>query len=345
MGCDHQGRGNPRAVRRTTVLVRRAPATSVTTLITKSRKEKSVFAPPQLVLAEVFAELPSKFRSKPLSSERADSGRSVPVAGCFLEGPSFDRDGCLYCTDIPYGRIFRMSPEGEFELVIEYDGEPNGLKIHRDGTIYITDYKNGLMRLDPRSGRIETLFSRYKAEHFKGVNDLFFASNGDLYFTDQGQTGLQDPTGRVYRLRAGGRLELLMDCMPSPNGLVLDGKENTLYVAATRGNAVWRLPLLPDGSVSRTGIFIQLSGGRGPDGMAMNEEDGLAVAHPDMGAVWIFNHRGEPTHRVQSPRSEVVTNVAYGGPDRRTLYIVDSEAGCILRARLPVAGRAMYSHS
>jgi len=55
---------------------------------------------------------------------------------------------------------------------------------------------------------------------------------------------------------ARAALDLLIDRVPSPNGLVLNGKENTLFVAATRGNAVWRLPLTPDGKVSRTGIFI-----------------------------------------------------------------------------------------
>jgi gluconolactonase len=303
------------------------------------------FPPPQPIRAEIFAELPQKFRTKPVAAERASAGRSVPKHGCFLEGPSFDREGNLYVVDIPFGRIFRISPEAEWELVAEYDGEPNGLKIHRDGRIFVADYKNGLMLLDAKRGTLETLVSRYNAERFKGLNDLFFASNGDLYFTDQGQTGLQDPTGRVYRLRAGGRLELLIGCVPSPNGLVLNGREDILYLAATRANAVWRLPLLPDGTVSRTGIFIQLSGGRGPDGMAIDEADGLAVAHPDMGAVWVFNARGEPLYRIQSPKSDVVTNCAYGGPNRRTLYIVDSEAGCVLTAELPTPGRAMYSHA
>lgn len=304
-----------------------------------------MFAAPPVINAEVFAELPASFRTRQLTAEQRAAGRSIPVAGCFLEGPSFDRAGNLYCTDIPFGRIFRVSPQGAFELVAEYDGEPNGLKIHQDGRIFIADFKNGLMQLDPARGTVTTVVSRYAGEHFRGLNDLCFASNGDLYFTDQGQTGLQDPTGRVYCLRANGRLDLLIDRVPSPNGLVLNGKENTLFVAATRGNAVWRLPLTPDGKVSRTGIFIQLSGGRGPDGMAIDEHDGLAVAHPDMGAVWVFNHRGEPTHRIQSPRSDLVTNVAYGGPDRKTLYIVDSEAGCILIARVPVPGRAMFAHA
>ncbi|GAA4342812.1 SMP-30/gluconolactonase/LRE family protein [Pigmentiphaga soli] len=305
-----------------------------------------MFAPPQLIQARVFAEMPEQFRRREIPPERLASGRSVPVNGCFLEGPSFDRQGNLYVTDIPFGRVFRISPAGQWELVVEYAGEPNGLKIHRDGRAFIADYRNGLMALDLATGRMEAIASDYKGEHFKGLNDLVFASNGDLYFTDQGQTGLNDPSGRVYRLRAGGHLELLADYIPSPNGLVLNAKENALFVAVTRANAVWRLPIMPpDGGVVRAGHFIQLSGGRGPDGMAIDEHDGLAVVQPDMGAAWIFSHRGEPAFRVQSPRSDLVTNCAYGGPDRKTLYITDSLAGCVLAADLPVAGKVMYSHT
>ena len=62
---------------------------------------------------------------------------------------------------------------------------------------------------------------RANGERFKGVNDLVFASNGDLYFTDQGQTGLHDPTGRLFRLRQSGKLELVLDGIPSPNGMQL----------------------------------------------------------------------------------------------------------------------------
>ncbi len=121
--------------------------------------------------------------------------------------------------------------------------------------------------------------------------------------------------------------------------------ETTLFVAVTRANAVWRLPFAPDGTVVRMGVQINLSGGRGPDGMAMDEAEGLAVAHPDMGAVWIFNHRSEPLYRVQSCGSDLVTNLAYGGPERQTLYITDSGMGLILIARVPTAGRVLFSHS
>jgi len=303
-----------------------------------------MFAAPQLIQTEVFLEIPQSLRKTHVPAERIASGAGGVPAGCFLEGPAFDRAGNLYCVDIPYGRVFRASPQGKVELVAEYDGEPNGLRIHKDGRIFLADHKHGIMLLDAASGKVTPLVTRYHREHFKGVNDLTFASNGDLYFTDQGQSDLADPTGRVYRYTAAGVLQKVAECVPSPNGLVLNGGENTVFVAATRANAVWRLPLAPDGTVARMGVQIQMSGGRGPDGITIDEHDGLVVAHPDMGAVWIFNHRGEPLYRVQSCRSDMVTNVAFGGAQRKTLYITDSGSGCILMAQVPVAGRLLYSH-
>jgi len=65
----------------------------------------------------------------------------------------------------------------------------------------------------------------------------------------------------------------------------------------TRANQIWRLPLHPDGTTSKVGAFITLSGGGGPDGMAIDEDGGLAVAHVGLGSVWLFNHLGEPQHR------------------------------------------------
>lgn len=304
-----------------------------------------MFAPPQTIATTVFARLPDRFRKRDPSNAWFQANRRGAPGDSFLEGPSFDREGNLYVVDIPNGRVLRVSPAGDFTLVAEYDGEPNGLKIARDGRILITDYRNGLMRLDPASGAVTPVIERRWSERFKGVNDLVFAGNGDLYFTDQGQTGLHDPTGRVYRLTATGRLELLLDTVPSPNGIVLNRDETVLYVAATRGNCVWRLPLMPDGSVSKVGVFVQLSGGLGgPDGLAMDEDDNLAVAHAGFGCVWLFSRLGEPLYRVLSCEGLATTNVAYGGADRKQLYITESESGTILKAEMPVAGRAMVSH-
>jgi gluconolactonase len=298
-----------------------------------------MFAPPQLIKTEVFAEVPARLRKSGVNAERIAAGKSPTPAGCFLEGPAFDRQGNLFVVDLAFGRIFKISPQAEFSVFAEYDGEPNGIAIHKDGRIFVADHKRGIVVVDGKN--VTPVASRYHAQGFKGVNDLYFDHAGNLYFTDQGVTDLADPSGAVYRLSASGSLQQLVNCVPSPNGVVLSKNQTTLFVAATRANAVWRLPFAPDGAVVRMGVQIQLCGGRGPDGMAMDEDDGLAVAHPDMGAVWLFNHRGEPLYRVQSCKSDVVTNVAYQG---NTLYITDSGSGCVLRAKVPPSGRLLYSH-
>ena len=229
-------------------------------------------------------------------------------------------------------------------MLCEYNGEPNGLKIHRDGRIFVTDHKLGLLLLDPNTGGLLPVVERYMTESFKGLNDLFLTSQGDIYFTDQGQSSIDDPNGKVYRLNVAGRLERLLHNVPSPNGIVMSPDEKLLYVAATRGNAVWRSYLTPEGALVRTGIFVQLSGGTGPDGMAMDIEGNLMVAHVGAGIVWGFSALGVPIMRIESCKGLAITNMAYGGKDNRTLFITESESGCVLIANLDVPGRPMHSH-
>lgn len=302
-----------------------------------------MFAAPPEIQTRVFASVPDALRRPNQRTAWADALLHGRLVDCFLEGPSFDAEGNLYVVDIPYGRVFRVSPDGDFTVAAEYDGEPNGLKFHADGSIFIADHKHGIMRLDPATGAVSLHIGRPRHERFKGCNDLFFAANGDLYFTDQGQTGLHDPTGRLFRQRVGGALETVLDTVPSPNGLVTNLEENIVYLAVTRDNAVWRVPLMADGTATKVGVFIQLSGGlAGPDGMALDEQGNLAVAHAGLGTVWLFNVLGEPIARVRSCTGVMTTNVAYGGPDRKTLFITESETGTILAADMPVPGRKMF---
>ena len=292
--------------------------------------------PPQVIETEIFASIPEKF--KPDSS-------APRTRRNFLEGPSFDREGNLYCVDIRMGRVYRISPQAEWELVVEYDGEPNGLKIDREGRIFIADRRHGILLLDATTGKVTPFLEGVTSmQRFKGVNDLIFAKNGDLYFTDQGSTGLHDPTGCVYRYTTSGKLECLLDTIPSPNGLVFNRRETELFVAVTRASAVWRIPMDETGAATKVGLFVQLFC-PGPDGLALDEDGNVVVAHPGLGLVWVFSKRGEPLYQVKSCAGEMTTNIAYGGEDRKTLFIVDSAKANILIARMQVAGKLMYSHS
>jgi gluconolactonase len=227
-------------------------------------------------------------------------------------------------------------------LVAQWDGEPNGMKFLSDTELLVTDYKNGLMRLNIQTGQVKAFLERRNSESFKGVNDLVLDARGNVYFTDQGQTGMHDPSGRVYRLSPDGKLDLLLNNVPSPNGIVLSPDERFLFVAATRGNAVWRMPLLSDGSVSKVGQFFTSYGPSGPDGLAMDESGRLLVANPGLAYVWVLSHWAEPEEILTGPKGASLTNMAFGGKDRKTLYCTDSSNGNILMADMSVAGCLLH---
>lgn len=304
------------------------------------------FKPLELVKAQVFTSMPGKFRKKGRTGW-SDPNRQNAEVECFLEGPAFDRDGNLYIVDTPFGRIFRIDPKGGWELVIQYEGWPNGMKFHKDGRLFIADYRKGLLVLDVKTARLETILETAYSEGFKGLNDLHFTSNGDLYFTDQGQTGIADPTGRLFRLRADGSLQRLVTNIPSPNGVTVSTTEKHVYVGVTRSQQVWRLPVMHDMSFSKTGVAIQLSGGvGGPDGIDMDADNGLFVCQLGVG-VWRFDANMLPTHLIHSENEKHhhLANIAFGGPDRKSLYITDSLSGDVLLAHSPVAGKLLYGLS
>ena len=308
------------------------------------------FTPPVVIQARVLTRLPDGFR-KGVRSDWCDANKPGHAIDSFLEGPSFDREGNLYVTDIPFGRIFRISPRLDWTLVAQYDGWPNGIAIHRDGSLWIADYRCGLLRLVPSSstrasaaiGDPEVILGHRNSESFKGLNDLTFDREGRCYFTDQGQTGLHDPTGRVYRLSPSGRLDLIVSNVPSPNGVALDTSGKVIFVAATRGNAVWRGPLLADGTTSKMGALRTFFGTSGPDGMAVDVDNRLVVAHASLGGAFVLDARGDVTHFIRSPAGSTVTNVAYR-PGTSKLVMTESETGSILEADLPAAGAPLFSH-
>lgn len=197
-------------------------------------------------------------------------------------------------------------------------------------THILIDKSQGILQLDPSTGTIKPRITRRHLERFKGPNDLIVDSKNNLYFTDQGQTGITDPTGKVYRLSPDGKLDTLVENGVSPNGLVLSVNEKFLYVAMTRANQVWRLPLHEDGTTTKAGVFFQSFGNSGPDGLALDEEGSLFICHPSLGSIFVVDADGLPKARIASGTKGInLTNCCFGGPQGKTLFITDSLEGNI----------------
>lgn len=288
---------------------------------------------PVRLTARPLAVLPASLHGSGPPSRWIEIERHGSVTTSFLEGPVVQPDGSLLVCDVAWGRIFHVSTRGGFEVVCRYDGAPNGLARDASGVIWIADFLCGILRWTPGDDEPQVVLSGPSLEPFKGVNDLCFGPDGWLYFTDQGETGLHDPSGRLYRWHPDNGLHVLVSGIPAPNGLCLPSPGDAL-VAATRDNSVWRVPFNERGDVRKVGRFLSLSGGAGPDGMAVNGEGLIAVAHLGLGAVWIFDAVGEIVARIDSPTGRSTTNVAFA-PDQRTVFITEAETGTVLVAELP----------
>jgi gluconolactonase len=291
------------------------------------------FAPPQELPTRVLTRMPDRHR-RLQRTEWADANRAGQPIDCFLEGPCFDAAGRLLVVDIPNGRIFRIEDTTWTQLA-EYDGWPNGLKVLPDGTLLAADYRRGLIRIDPTTGTTSPLLQTVMSESFKGLNDLTLHQDGSILFTDQGQTGLQDPTGRVWRLHPDGRMDKLLGTGPSPNGIALNTAQTHVYVAMTRSCEVWRFLLRSDAVVAKAQCFARVPAGTsGPDGLAMDTADRLYVSNPGHGCVWVVDAHGVPRYRIASCAGRMVTNCALA-PDGRTLVMTESETGSILTCEVP----------
>ena len=294
-----------------------------------------MFNAPLSLTTETAFELPSYLQESGAHNPWVEANLHGKDVHSFIVAPCFDSNGNLWVVDIPFGRIFRITPTGEWDLIIKYDGWPNGLKFHADGRLIVADGRHGLLALDVETRHVTPLLTHHVSQRFKGVNDLTFAANGDLYFTDQGQSGLHDASGAVYRLNADGSLQKLLSNIPSPNGLALSNDQQFLLVAVTRDNAIWRVPLV-EGGVSKVGKFIQLSGGFGPDGLAIDHDNNLFVAHHGLGCVWQFDKRGEAKYRIDSSRGDWTTNVVIHPERPNEIYMTESQTGSVLKAALPL---------
>ena len=245
------------------------------------------------------------------------------------EGPAFDRAGNLYVTELEGGTVQRIAPDGTVSAFVRTGGRPNGSAFHRNGDLYIADASLGAVFRVPPDGR-PYMFADAGEEAFRNPNDLAFDRQGGLYLTDPVMNG-GDPDGRVYYVRPDGDISLFAEGLRFPNGVALTPDGDHLMVAETRTGAIHEFTLDAPGSYAQRRVRVELEHGPergGPDGMAFTEDGFLYVAIARFGAVVVIDPDDNLVERIE-PGGGFPTNVAFGGGERRTLFITEIETGTV----------------
>jgi len=284
--------------------------------------------------ATLFTTLPDHFHHKGEPSAWAKMTRSGLQMHSFLEGAFFDTNHDLWLSDVPNGRVFRVTPAGDWHLEHQIDGELHSMRIVPDGSHIAVDYGHGLIQLTG-TDTFEILSTGLPEQPFLGLSDMTYAPDGTLWFTDSGRSSLSDPTGRVYCIPPNGELRLVLDNVPYSNGICLSPDGAWVYVAATRSNQVWRLSAkLPTTGKPMVGTFLQLSGGLGPDGLATNPKGWLAVAQAQAGRAYVYDALGDLIADLRLPKGHWTTSVAFHPSQPETLFIIDAQFGAVFTADL-----------
>jgi gluconolactonase len=288
----------------------------------------------------------------------------------WTEGPVWTRAGNLLFAEIPANNIDQWIPGKGSHVFMHPSGytgaepykgpEPgsNGMTLDPDGRVSVAGHaRRNVWRmesLDPHT-TITVLADAYQGKKLNSPNDLVYRSDGSLYFTDPPYglptQGDDDPlkelkVNGVYRIpgarqhKAGAapdndQLQLIISDLPRPNGIAFSPDEKTLYIADS-GDKVWmRYTVQPDGSVSDGKLLLDAKTDKtpgGPDGIRVDKNGNIYGAGP--GGVWIISPEGKHLGTIKVP--EVVSNVAWGEKNGKTLYITGSTS--IYRIRLSATG-------
>ena len=286
----------------------------------------------------------------------------------FTEGPLYSGDGSIYFSDIANNRIMRLYPSsgtgGKLEVFRYPSGRANGLAFDLEGRLLACEGPdeggNRRVTRTEKDGRITVLADRYQGKRLNSPNDIDIDAQGRIYFTDPRYSDRSDMELKeecVYRIDPDGTLTRIVDDVERPNGLAVSADQKTLYVVddnnTTVGGSrkVYAYELHPDGSTGGRRVVTDFGTGRAGDGMTLDIHGNLYVAaglntplppsedDSVKAGVYVFTPQGKQLDFIAVPQ-DFVTNVAFGDPDLKTLYITAGPA--LFRIRLNVQGYVLW---
>jgi gluconolactonase len=249
----------------------------------------------------------------------------VEVPG-YSEGAVVDADGAVYISDVYHGIIYRIGADGVAKMWAQ-TGAPNGHKILADGTHLVCDgSQHAVLRLDAAGRILAKVASEYDGKPLRAPNDLTLDPKGGFYFTDPGGSSLQNPIGTVHYVDVQGKTHLVAEGLAFPNGIALRPDGKTLLVGESNHNRILSYNLIAPGKAGPLRVFANLPTKEGeqianePDGICLDREGNLYVAHYGMRQVQVLSPEGKLLRRYASGNL-TTSNVAFGGPRMDQLYI------------------------
>ena len=294
-----------------------------------------------------------------MPSTGAPQQAEIATAVAFTEGPTVDRDGNVYFTELVFQRIMKLTPQGVLSVFRESSNNANGMLIDPQGRLVVCEgaasqrmgvaqtFKPQVTRTDLQTGHTEVLAENYQGKPFVGPNDVTIDSKGRLYFTDL-------PGGAVYRLDAPGQIVRILTTpeIQRPNGIQISPDDSTLYLIEANqtekgARMIRAFDLRPDGTVANMRVHYNFYPGRSADGMSIDSQGNL-YASAGMGqlrgtsetldtktGIYVISPRGSLVKFIPIAE-DYITNNAFGGPDMKTLYVTAGKT--LYKLRTEIAG-------
>jgi gluconolactonase len=322
-----------------------------------------------LLVVPAFADAPDLSKIGLPAELVAPDAKPAGAALMFLEGPAVDAQGNLFVSDIAGNRILKMAPEGKVTVWRSNSGRTNGNAFDAEGRLVSCEGgeqgpgRRRMVRTDMKTGELTVLTEKYDGKRYNSPNDCCVDAKGRIWFTDPrygaDRSDLEMDVEGVYRIDPDGKVTrvLTQKEVDRPNGIAVSPDNKTLYVIDSHqkpgGNRkVWAFTIGADGSLSGRKLVYDFGKGRGGDGLRTDMKGNLWVA------AGINAHRGNPGETLDVPAGiyviapegkllgripiaeDLLTNLCFGGPDRKTLYVTAGKT--VYKLPVNVSGYAVY---
>ncbi|MBV9197735.1 MAG: SMP-30/gluconolactonase/LRE family protein [Solirubrobacterales bacterium] len=280
----------------------------------------------------------------------------VATGFTFTEGPIWNQEGeFLLFSDMPGDVRRRFSERDGVQEVMRPSNKGNGMVYDADGNLLVCEHVTSSLVRERPDGSRETLATHYRGKELNSPNDVVTRSDGTIYFSDPifGRVpgfGVERPQDLsfqgVYRIAPGGgepELAVAEDEFEQPNGLCFSPDESLMYINDTPRALIRVYEVRRDGTLAGGRLFFDAIGSgvieEGiPDGMKCDQLGNIWVTGP--GGVWVISPAGEHLGVIEVP--ENVGNLAWGGPDWKTLWMPSSTS--LYRVRTEVASARLPYH-